>query len=156
MHAAGPELWLNDMRTGRQFIDNGLFQAKIGVILSSLFGLLALGLASIGLYGVMAYSVTQRTRELGVRMALGAARTSVVRLILGQGMTVVLAGVAVGLLVSLALGRALSGMLYGVGASDPISIAAAAGVLIGVASLACYLPARSASKLDPLAALREG
>jgi len=156
MHAAGPELMLNDMRTGRQFIDNGLFQAKIGVILSAVFGLLALGLASIGLYGVMAYSVTQRTRELGVRMALGAARTSVVRLILGQGMVLVAAGVAIGLAVSLALGRVVAGMLYGVGASDPLSIGAAAIVLLGVASLACYLPARSASKLDPLVALREG
>jgi predicted permease len=156
MHVAGPELMLNDMRTGRQFIDNGLFQAKIGVILSAVFGLLALGLASIGLYGVMAYSVTQRTRELGVRMALGAARTSVVRLILGQGMVLVAAGVAIGLAVSLALGRVVAGMLYGVGASDPLSIGAAAVVLMGVASLACYLPARSASKLDPLVALREG
>jgi putative ABC transport system permease protein len=156
MHVAGPELMLNDMRTGRQFIDNGLFQAKIGVILSAVFGLLALGLASIGLYGVMAYSVTQRTRELGVRMALGAARTSVVRLILGQGMVLVAAGVAIGLAVSLALGRVVAGMLYGVGASDPLSIGAAAIVLLGVALLACYLPARSASKLDPLVALREG
>jgi predicted permease len=156
MHAAGPELLLNDMRTGRQFIDNGLFQAKIGVMLSSVFGLLALALASIGLYGVMAYSVTQRTRELGVRMALGAGRTNVVRLILGQGMTLVLSGVALGLIATLAAGRMLDRVLYGVGAADPLSVAGAAAVLIVVALLACYLPARSASTLDPLAALREG
>jgi predicted permease len=156
MRAAGPELLLNDMRTGRQFIDNGLFQAKIGVVLSSLFGLLALGLASIGLYGVMAYSVTQRTRELGVRMALGAARSTVIKLILGQGMVLVLSGVGLGLLASLASGRLLARVLFGVGATDPVSVGAAAGVLIVVALIACYLPARSASKLDPLVALREG
>jgi predicted permease len=156
MHAAGPELLLNDMRTGRQFIDNGLFQAKIGVMLCSLFGLLALGLASIGLYGVMAYSVTQRTRELGVRMALGAARSEVLRLILGQGMALVFAGVGIGLAVSLGVGRLLSRVLYGVGATDPLSVATASSVMIVVALIACYLPARSASKLDPLVALREG
>jgi predicted permease len=156
MQAAGPELLLNDMRTGRQLIDNGLFQAKIGVTMASLFGLLALGLASIGLYGVMAYSVTQRTRELGVRMALGAARTSVVRLILGQGMALVLSGVALGFIASLAIGRLLGRVLYGVGAGDPLSVAGAAGALIAVALVACYLPAKSASRLDPLAALREG
>jgi putative ABC transport system permease protein len=104
----------------------------------------------------MAFSVTQRTRELGVRMALGAARANVVNMILGQGMMLVLCGVAIGLVTSLAAGRLLSRVLYGVSASDPPSVAAATLILIGVALVACYLPARSASKLDPLAALREG
>ncbi|HJZ96381.1 MAG TPA: FtsX-like permease family protein, partial [Candidatus Solibacter sp.] len=154
IRAAGPELLLNDMRTGRQFIDNGLFQAKIGVTLCSVFGLLALALASIGLYGVMAYGVAQRTRELGVRMALGAARAHVVRLILGQGMTLVAMGVAIGFAASLGVGRMMARVLFGVGAADPLSVAGAGAVLVGVALVACYLPARTASRLDPLVALR--
>lgn len=121
-----------------------------------MFGLLALGLASIGLYGVMAYSVNQRTREIGLRMALGAARDSVVRLILRQGMSMVLMGVAVGFAASLLAGRLLSRMLYDVSATDPISVASAALILLSVALLACYLPARWASRVDPLVALREG
>ncbi|HWF46684.1 MAG TPA: ABC transporter permease [Bryobacteraceae bacterium] len=156
MRMIGPRIMVNDIRAGHTIIDNGLFSQKIGVGLLSVFGLLALTLASIGLYGVMAYSVNQRRREIGVRMALGAARESVLRLILKQGMSMVLTGVAVGFAASLAVGRILSRMLYGVSASDPISVLAAALVLLSVALLACYLPARWASRVDPLVALREG
>src|SRR5689334_16090393 len=136
-------------------IDGALFQAKMGVALLSIFGLLALALASVGLYGIMAYSVTQRTREIGLRMALGADRTSVLGLVLRQGLLLVTIGVVLGLAASAGAGRLLSRMLYGVGASDPISVAGAALVLLTVAFVACYLPARWASRLDPLAALRE-
>ena len=153
--AAGPHIWVNDTRTGRQIIDGGLFQAKMGVGLLSVFGFLALGLASIGLYGIMAYSVNQRKREIGVRMALGAARDRVLWLILKQGMSLVLTGVVIGLGAALAVDRLLSRMLYGVSASDPLSVAGAASVLLVVALLACYLPARRASRLDPLVALHE-
>ncbi len=144
------------VRTGREIIDGGLFQAKMGVALLSVFGLLALALASVGLYGMMAYSVNQRKREIGLRMALGAAQGSVLRLILRQGMSLVFTGVVIGFAAALVVGRLLSRMLYGVSASDPISLAGAAVVLSAVALLACYLPARWASRVDPLVALREG
>ena len=156
--AAGPRILVGGMnaRTGREIIDGGLFQARVGVGLLSVFGLLALGLASIGLYGILAYSVNQRKREIGLRMALGAAQNSVLRLILTQGMSLVLAGVLIGFVGALFVGRLLSGMLFGVSAGDPISVAGAALVLLLVALLACYLPARRASRVDPLVALREG
>jgi macrolide transport system ATP-binding/permease protein len=154
--AAGPKIMVSGQRTGREIIDNGLFQAKMGVALLSAFGLLALGLACIGLYGIMAYSVSQRKREIGLRMALGAAQASVLRLILKQGMSLVLTGVLIGFAAALGVGRLLSRMLYGISASDPISVGGAALVLLAVALLACYLPARWASRVDPLVALREG
>ena len=155
VRAAGPEIFVNDMRTGRALIDGALFQARMGVALLTVFGMLALALAAIGLYGMIAYSVNLRTREIGVRMALGAARGGVLRLILKQGMSLVAAGVAVGFAASLIAGRLLGRLLYGVGAADPASVAGAAFVLLAVAFIACYLPARSASRLDPLAALRQ-
>jgi predicted permease len=158
MRAAAPRILLSgplSVRTGRQIVEGGLFQPKMGVMLLSVFGLLALGLASIGLYGILAYSVEQRKREIGLRMALGAAQASVLRLILRQGMSLVVTGVLIGLAAALLVGRLLSGLLYGVTASDPISIAAAAIVLLSVALLACYLPARWASRVGPLVALRE-
>lgn len=154
IHTVGPQIYL-DVRTGRQILDGGLFGPRMGVALLTVFGLLALGLASIGLYGIMAYSVNQRTREIGVRMALGAARGSVLRLILKQGMSVVLTGVIIGFVAALFIGQLLSRMLYGIGASDPISVAGAALVLAAVALVACYLPALRASHVDPLTALRE-
>ena len=156
MGAAWPQILIGGTLAGREFIDRGLFQARIGVALLSVFGLLALGLASIGLYGIMAYSVNQRKREIGLRMALGAAQTSVLQMILKQGMSLVLTGVLIGFGAALAVGRLLSRMLFGVSASDPISVAGAAVVLSAVALLACYLPARWASRVDPLVALREG
>jgi putative ABC transport system permease protein len=104
----------------------------------------------------MACSVNQRKREIGLRMALGAGQATVLRLILNQGMSLVLTGVLIGFVVALFVGRLLSRMLYGVGASDPISVAGAAVVLLAIALVACYLPARSASRVDPMTALREG
>ena len=155
LHQAAPRLLLFGNRTGREVIDGGLFQARMGVGLLATFGLLALGLASIGLYGVLAYSVTLRRRELGLRMALGASRASVLRLVLRQGMTLVMSGVALGLLAALAIGSVLARMLYGVAATDPLSVGGAAVILSVVALLACYLPARAATRVDPLTALRE-
>jgi predicted permease len=155
IRSAGPQILDNDMRTGREIVDGGLFQAKMGVALLSVFGLLALGLASIGLYGIMAYSVNQRRREIGLRMALGAAQSSVLRLILKQGMSLVMTGVLIGLAAAVLAGRLLSTMLYGVSTTDPISVVGALSILSAVALLACYLPARWATRVDPLAALRE-
>jgi len=156
VRSAAPQVLAVDIRTGSQIIDGGLFQAKVGVGMLSVFGLLALGLASIGLYGILAYSVNQRRREIGLRMALGASRGSVLGLILKEGMTLVLVGVAIGFVAALAIGRLLSGMLYGVGGSDPVSVMGAAVCLLAIALVACYLPAWRASRVDPVVALREG
>lgn len=156
VRTAFPEILVTQPMMGSEIVDGGLYQARIGVALLSIFGLLALGLACVGLYGILAYSVNQRKREIGLRMALGAGQSSVLRLVLKQGMSLVLAGVAVGLTASLLVGGLLSRMLYGVSAGDPASVAGAALVLSAVALLACYLPARWASRVDPLVALREG
>ncbi len=156
VHAAAPRVLISNPLTGRKIIENGLIFARMGVVLLSIFGLLALVLASIGLYGILAYSVNQRKREIGLRMALGAAQGSVLRLILRQGMSLVATGVLIGFIAALLVGRLLTRMLYGIAASDPVSVAGAAAVLLSVALLACYLPARWASRVDPLVALREG
>jgi len=112
------------------------------VAMLSVFGLLALGLASVGLYGILAYTAIQRRREIRLRMALGASGVSILRLILGQGMSLVLAGIGIGFAASVAAGRILSRSAYGIGAADPLSIGAAAAVLMAVALVACYVPAR--------------
>jgi putative ABC transport system permease protein len=156
VRTVGPGISVDDARTGGKIVDQALFGAKMGVAMLSVFGLLALGLASIGLYGVIAYSVNLRKREIGLRMALGAGQKSVLLLVLREGMLLVLAGVMIGGVTALVTARLLAGMLYGVSASDPISVAGAACVLSAVAVVACFLPARSASRLDPLTALREG
>jgi macrolide transport system ATP-binding/permease protein len=155
VRAAGPGIMVNDVRPGRTIIDQGLFQARVGVMLLSVFGMLALGLASVGLYGIMAYSVHQRRREIGMRMALGASRGAVVRLILKRGLTLVGAGMTIGFGAALAAGQLLARALYGVSGNDPLSAGAAAALLMSVAFIACYLPALRASHVDPLTALRE-
>jgi len=155
IRAAAPGM-LVTVYTGPQIVRNGLFQARMAVTLLTIFGFLALGLASIGLYGILAYSVNQRRREIGVRMALGATAPTVLGLVLREGMSLVALGLAIGFGAALFAGRLLSTMLYGVGASDPLSVMAAALMLATVAFIACYLPARRATRVDPLAALREG
>lgn len=155
IHSMDPELPVEDIRTGTKVIEQALFGAKIGVGMLGVFGLLALSLASVGLYGIMAYSVNRRRREIGIRMALGAGQGSVMLMVLRQGMTLVISGEAAGLGLSLLLGRALSRLLYGISASDPASLGGASLVLLVIAFVACYLPARSASRVDPLVALRE-
>ena len=155
LRSIDPQLDVNDARTGATVVDQALFMAKMGVGLLSVFGLLGLTLASVGLYGIIAYSVGQRRREIGVRVALGAAQGSVLRMIIRQGMTLVASGVVVGLGACLLLAPALTKLLYGVSPADPISLLTASSVLFAVALVACYLPARRASRMDPLAALRE-
>jgi predicted permease len=151
-----PKVKVTDVRTGTKLVDQVLWNARIVLDMLGVFGLLALSLASVGLYGIVAYSVSGRQREIGVRMALGASRFAILRLVLQQGMTLVLIGAAIGLALSLLMGRAFSSMLFGLSPADPLSLVSAAAVLISVAMLACYLPALAASRMDPMRALREG
>ncbi|MGH9640536.1 MAG: FtsX-like permease family protein, partial [Bryobacteraceae bacterium] len=125
-----------------------------GAYMLEIFGAVALFLAVIGLYAVNAYTVARRTREIGIRMALGADPSSAMRLILGQGLRVIAAGIAIGLLLSAGIGRVLAGLLYQTPGIDPLVLVVASIVLASVALLACYLPARRASRVDPMVALR--
>ena len=124
------------------------------LVMLVLAGAMALLLGTVGLYGVTAYSVSQRTREIGVRMALGAQRSDAMRLVLGEGVWVILTGLVIGLAASLALTRFLSSLLYGISAADPLTFASVALLMALVALAACYLPARRAMGVDPLVALR--
>jgi len=128
---------------------------RFSMLLLGLFALVALFLAAVGLYGVVAYTVTQRTQEIGLRMAIGAEPGQVLRMIIGGGMKLAAIGVAVGIAGALALANLVASMLYGVTPFDPASYAGTAGVLLAVAALACWLPARRAMRVDPLVALRQ-
>src|SRR5205085_10107289 len=119
-----------------------------------LFAGLGLLLASVGIYGVVSYSVAQRTNEIGIRIALGASSVDVIRLILRQGLTLALAGVALGALASFGLTRMLKSFLFGISANDPVTFAAVALLLTAMALVACWIPARRATKVDPMIALR--
>ena len=122
--------------------------------LSSFFGALALVLACIGLYGLLSYEVARRTRELGIRMALGAQQRDLLRLVVGQGILLVLIGAAVGIAAAIGVTRFMATMLYGVHANDPLTFAGVAILLTLVALAACYIPARRAMRADPMVALR--
>jgi ABC-type antimicrobial peptide transport system permease subunit len=131
-----------------------LFQERLMARLSSFFGALALVLACIGLYGLLSYEVARRTRELGIRMALGAQRRDLLRLVVGQGILLVLIGAAIGIAAALGATRFISSMLYGLRANDPVTFAAVATLLTLVALAACHIPARRAMRVDPMVALR--
>lgn len=142
------------VQTMSRHISDQIAGNRMVAVLLSIFGGGALLLASIGIYGVVSYSVAQRTHEIGVRMALGAEQRSILKLIVRQGMVLVLIGAGIGLALALALTRVLNSLLFGVSATDPLSFTMVLLVLIGVALLACYIPARRATKVDPLVALR--
>jgi ABC-type antimicrobial peptide transport system permease subunit len=141
-------------RTMNEVLADSLSRQRFSMILLNAFALVALLLTSIGLYGVISYLVGQRTHELGIRLALGAQRGDVLRLVLSHGMKMALSGVALGLIVALGLTRLLAQMLYGVSATDPLTFAVITLLLTAVALLACFVPARRATQVDPLVALR--
>lgn len=138
----------------RELMQRETSSRREAMILLSAFAGLALLLAALGIYGVLSYAVTQRTQEMGIRIALGAERARLIRMIVRQGLAVAAIGVAIGVAAALALTRALAGLLYGVAANDPLTFAAMPVFVILIAALACYIPARRAAALDPLAALR--
>jgi predicted permease len=149
-----PNLPLRDLTTESQQIDRLLFQERLVARLSGFFGLLALVLACIGLYGLLAYEVARRTREIGVRMALGAQAGDVLRLVVKQGLSLALVGAMVGIGVALGVTRYLKSMLFDVHANDPVTIVVVGVLMILVALAACFIPARRATNVDPMVALR--
>src|SRR5579863_4515328 len=154
VRALDPAIAVRDLKLMDAYVDDARAPMRFNLILIGIFGGAALLLASIGLYGVMAYSVTQRSHELGIRIALGAAPRDVLRLVLTQGTHLIVIGAAAGLVAALFLTRAMTSLLYGVGANDPWTFLGVAVLLTAVALFACYLPARRASRVDPIVALR--
>lgn len=133
---------------------NGFMIFRMGALLASAIGGLGLIMAAVGVFGVVAFAVSQRTREIGIRVALGATRAQVLKLVLGQGLWVIAGGAAAGLLATFAISRAISNLLVGVSAADPLTFSLATLFLVAVALYACYIPARRAMEMDPTAALR--
>ena len=138
----------------QEIVARSIATQQLAMMLLSVFSLLALVLSAIGIYGVISYLAGQRTKEIGVRMAMGATSADVLRLVLGDGMRLTLVGVGIGVVAALGLTRLITKMIYGVGATDPITFAVVAILLTGVALFACYIPARRAMRVDPIIALR--
>jgi predicted permease len=154
IHAIDPDLPLAKVMTLATLLDDSMAQPRFSVFLLGAFGALALLLASIGMYGVISYSVLLRTQEIGIRMALGAQRRKVFGMVLGQGAQLAGLGIAIGLVVALGVTRLMASFLYGVRATDPLTFFAVSLLLLGLALLACYLPARRAMRVDPMVALK--
>jgi putative ABC transport system permease protein len=152
--AVDPDQPVIDVRTMTEVISRSVWQPRLYAILFGVFAAVAVALASVGVYGVMAYSVSERTREIGIRVALGAQRHDVLKLVVAQGMRLSLIGAGIGLAGALVLTRLMQSLLFEVSATDPITFAGLAALLTFVALLACYLPARRATKVDPMVALR--
>jgi putative ABC transport system permease protein len=145
---------ITNVQTIQEIMRQGLWAPRMGAGLLTVFGGLALILAAVGVYGVLSYSVSQQTREIGIRMSLGAQQGQVLRLVIGQGIKLAVAGLALGIVAALGLTRILSSLLFGVSAHDPVTFGGVSLVLVTAAILACYIPARRATKVDPIIALR--
>ena len=157
VYAGGSDQPVYDVHKMQEIVSESMSSQRFPMVLLGCFAGLALLLASVGIYGMISYSVSQRAHEIGIRMALGAERRDVFRMVVGQGLVLALTGVAIGIVAALLLTRLLSSfslLLYGVGASDPVTFAAVSVTLILVAALACYIPARRATRVDPMVALR--
>jgi putative ABC transport system permease protein len=154
IHGIDPDQPISDVMTMNQNLSGVLVTERFGAILMSVLAASGLLLAALGLYGVMAYSVSQRTAEIGLRVALGAQRAHVLQLVLGQGLKLTLLGVAIGLTAAWGLSRLLVSLLFGVSATDPTTFASISLLLVSIALLACFLPARRALTVDPMVALR--
>jgi predicted permease len=158
MLAAGreldPELWVWEAKTMERHLAVQLLPARLTALVLSAFAVLALALASIGMYGIVSYAVSRRTREVGIRMSLGADRAGVIRMLVGSGMKLVAIGGVIGLAIAYGAARLLTGLLHNVSALDPVTFLTVPAVLAGTAMLAAYIPARRASRVDPAAALR--
>ena len=150
-----PDQSLPEMKTLEQIKTESLGANRLNTILLGIFAAVALLLAAIGIYGVISYSVVQRTREMGIRSALGATARDILHLVLRNGMTTVVLGLLIGVTGIFALSRVLSTLIFEVGERDPVTISSVAFLLAGVALVACYLPARRATKVNPIVALRE-
>jgi ABC-type antimicrobial peptide transport system permease subunit len=149
-----PTLPLFDVKTLTEHMRLSLFPTKIAATVLGVFGLVALMLSAIGIYGMTSYAVAQRTREIGIRMALGAQLGDVLKLVLTHGVRLTIIGVAIGLVGAYLVTRAITSVLYGVSATDPLTFVFISLLLAALALLACYVPARKATKVDPLVALR--
>jgi putative ABC transport system permease protein len=154
VNSIDPDLALADIKTMDQLMSKSLGQSRYRVVLLGIFAIGALILAAVGIYGVIAYAVSQRTREIGIRIALGAQKRDVFRLIVGHGMILSVIGVVIGVAASLMLTRFMSSLLYGVSSTDPMTFTSVVLLLITVALLACAIPARRATRVDPMVALR--
>ncbi|HKQ75659.1 MAG TPA: FtsX-like permease family protein, partial [Blastocatellia bacterium] len=154
VRALDPNIPTRDLKTLSEHVTFSFWPSRMIATLVGAFGLLGLALAAVGIYGVMSYSVARRTREIGVRMALGARGADVLKLVVRQGMVLTLIGASTGLLLALTVTRLLRSALFGLSATDPITFTVVSLMLIVVALLACYLPARRATKVDPMIALR--
>ena len=154
VHSLDREQPLYNLRSFEQVLSSSISRPRFNMFLITILACLALLLAAIGIYGVIAYSVTQRTHEIGVRIALGATHGDVIRLVVRQGVLLAAAGLGIGLLAAIAVTRAMAALLYGISATDPATFLGVAVVLGGIAFIASYIPARRAARVDPLIALR--
>lgn len=154
IHAVDPDIPVAHIATMDQQLESSVAGPKFNASLLEVFATVALFLAAIGIYGLLAYTVVQQTREIGIRLALGAQSRDVMRLVLGQGAKLAIFGVGIGVVAAFLLTRLMTSLLYGISASDPLTFAAVSVILVGVALLACYIPARRAMRVDPMVALR--
>jgi len=154
VHSVDPDLPIAHVRTLIDVVADSMTRPRFAVLALGAFGLLAVVLAAVGMYGVISYNVTQRTQEIGIRMALGARRSNVFQMVIGQGGRLAGLGIAIGLVMAFGLMRLMKSFLYGVQATDPLTFGAVVVLLVLVALASCYIPARRAMKVDPMVALR--